>query len=95
MIYEPIASALDFLNDVVPPHLMAIRRSWCFKNTSFLNGQKHPQQALCIAPPVYELSEGFVNASNDLPSGIPPQHWPTTQALASCGFGKASGAFRR
>ncbi len=31
------------------------------KNTSFLNGLKHPEEALCIAPPVSNLCKGFVN----------------------------------
>ncbi len=39
------------------------RRSWCFTNTSFLNGLIHPLGALGIAPAVSKFSEGFVNAS--------------------------------
>ncbi len=33
----------------------------CSKITSFLNGLKHPEEALCIAPPVSNLCKGFVN----------------------------------
>ena len=31
------------------------------KITSFLNGLKYPEEALCIAPPVSNLCKGFVN----------------------------------
>ncbi len=36
-------------------------RITCSENTSFLNGLKHPEEALCIAPPVSNLCKGFVN----------------------------------
>ena len=45
-----------------PVSTMASAPPWP-KNTSFLNALKHPQAALCIAPPVPKFSKGFVNTS--------------------------------
>ncbi len=71
------------------PFFFPVAGRWS-KNTSFLNGPRHPQETLCIVPPLSRFSEGFVNAPLLVSSACRLAITPNQSSRTSCSNATAS-----